>query len=95
MTSRAAFEEWAFNLYKGGYSDDDEENIKKILEKTSYDTYKDDRVDADWLSWQASEQRLLAVLDSEDFIEFLGNKLCYPTSAKDLARAITTKFKGE
>lgn len=49
-------------------------------------------------TWQASKSceqaRILALLDSSEFLEFMVEKLIYKTSAQDLIEAIKQRIKG-
>lgn len=79
--SRRAFEEHRFN------------KLNKYVCDTVNGEYLEYDVQDGWLTWQASEARILALLESSEFLEFMVEKLIYKTSAQDLIEAIKQRIK--
>jgi hypothetical protein len=82
MTNESlAFEEWV--IKKGG-----DISLMENCNPFAFIAFKG--------GWQASEARILALLDSSEFLEFMVEKLIYKTSAQDLIETIKQRInKGE
>lgn len=87
-TSREAFEKWAFSHMKNQYHFYDDETIR------GYITFRSNGAQDLEAAWQASEQRILGVLEGEDVVESVRDavsksKHFSPTHFEITARVLT------